>query len=49
MLGGGVACYAILGWWSDLALPGGCESDRRTVSGDERADVRVAPVPGGVI
>ncbi|GIL63170.1 hypothetical protein Vafri_17283 [Volvox africanus] len=22
MLGGGVACYALLGWWSDLALPG---------------------------
>ncbi|KAG2428419.1 hypothetical protein HXX76_011539 [Chlamydomonas incerta] len=22
LLGGGVACYALLGWWTDLALPG---------------------------
>ncbi|GLC45904.1 hypothetical protein PLESTM_001799800 [Pleodorina starrii] len=22
MVGGGMACYALIGWWSDLALPG---------------------------
>ena len=31
LLGGGVACYALLGWWTDLALPG--EEGRRQWEG----------------
>ena len=35
MLGGGVACYALAGWWADMALPGGC----KLVAGPEYAAV----------
>lgn len=40
MLGGGVACYALAGWWADMALPGlgtvGC-SVAAGVNGHNRA------------